>query len=165
MSNTNSTQNSVQINPNNSQILTNSSNRNSKTNLTNEENKQIEILLFLDSLTAAITGFHLSELGDKMEEVSSKCLQIFLDYVNDFLGEKYGAKEAMRIRAANKFNDQTVFDKFTGLNDKFSEAWDSFVEFLARENAKNENQNSSQNTDQTQINSQNLSNLQTQNAI
>ena len=138
MSNTNFTQNSVQINPNNSQISPSYFTSKTKTTLTNEENKQIETLLFLDSLTAAITGFHLSELGDKMEEVSSKCLQIFLDYVNDFLGEKYGAKEAMRIRAANKFNDQTVFDKFVGLDDKFSEAWDSFVEFLGKNQIKND---------------------------
>lgn len=108
-----------------------------KTTLTTEENKQIETLLFLDTLTASITGFHLNELGDKMEEVSGKCLQIFLDYVDSFLTEKYGAKEAMRIRAMDKFNDKTVFDKFAGLGDKFSEAWDSFVEFLENNQAKN----------------------------
>lgn len=151
MSNTNSSTNSAQFsnqNLNNSDLSPNFK----VVNLTNEENKQVEILLFLDSLTSAITGFHLGELGDKMEEVSQKCLQIFLDYVNDFLSEKYGAKEAMRIRAANKFDDSTVFDKFAGLGDKFSEAWDSFVEFLKKENEK------------SKINSYNP-NLETQNAI
>lgn len=150
MSNINSITNSAQFS-NNSSLGSSK-----KITLAKEESKQVEILLFLDSLTAAITGFHLSELGDKVEEVSNQCLQIFLDYVNDFLTEKYGAKEAMRIRVANKFNDKTVFDKFAGLGDKFSEAWDSFVEFLARENAKNEINLDSQKTNsqthsQTQI--------------
>jgi len=133
----------------NSQVNLTNNLANSNSTLTSEETKNLETLIFLDSLTAAITGFHLGELGDKMEEISQKCLQIFLDYVDSFLTQKYGQKEAMRVRAANKFNDATVFDKFAGLGEKFTESWDSFVEFLAKENGQILGEN--------QINSQNLS--------
>ena len=87
---------------------------------------------FLSLLVQAVTGIDPSELPeDKKQEIENKVVAIFSDYIVAFVGEKYGEKDAMRLKAARQTGED-VFTKFADLGTKFDEAYQSFLDNLEK---------------------------------
>jgi hypothetical protein len=87
---------------------------------------------FLSLLVQAVTGIDPKELPeDKRLEIENKVVAIFSDYIVAFVGEKYGEKDAMRLKAARQTGED-VFTKFTDLGPKFDEAYQSFLDNLEK---------------------------------
>jgi hypothetical protein len=85
---------------------------------------------FLSLLVQAVTGIDPKELPeDKKREIENKVVAIFSDYIVAFVGEKYGEKDAMRLKAARQTGED-VFSKFADLGTKFDEAYQSFLDNL-----------------------------------
>jgi hypothetical protein len=87
---------------------------------------------FLSLLVQAVTGVDPKELPeDKKQEIENKVVAIFSDYIVAFVGEKYGEKDAMRLKAARQTGED-VFTKFADLGTKFDEAYQSFLDNLEK---------------------------------
>ena len=85
---------------------------------------------FLSLLVQAVTGIDPKELPeDKKREIENKVVAIFSDYIVAFVGEKYGEKDAVRLKAARQTGED-VFTKFADLGTKFDEAYQSFLDNL-----------------------------------
>ena len=85
---------------------------------------------FLSLLVQAVTGIDPKELPeDKKLEIENKVVAIFSDYIIAFVGEKYGDKDAMRLKVARQTGED-VFSKFADLGSKFDEAYQSFLDNL-----------------------------------
>lgn len=87
---------------------------------------------FLSLLVQAVTGIDPKDLpDDKRLEIENKVVAIFSDYIVSFVGEKYGEKDAMRLKAARQTGED-VFSKFADLGAKFDEAYQSFLDNLEK---------------------------------
>ena len=87
---------------------------------------------FLTLLVQAVTGIDPKDLpADKKQEIENKVVAIFSDYIVAFVGEKYGEKDAMRLKAARQTGED-VFSKFADLGEKFDEAYQSFLDNLEK---------------------------------
>ena len=85
---------------------------------------------FLSLLVQAVTGIDPKELPeDKKREIENKVVAIFSDYIVAYVGEKYGEKDAVRLKAARQTGED-VFTKFADLGTKFDEAYQSFLDNL-----------------------------------
>lgn len=94
--------------------------------------QDLQAIDFLNSLVSAITGFSLSDYTEELRyDISKKCLKIFFDYVNNFVEEKYGKTQALRLKAIESYSDLNLFNKFPETYNHFTEAFKSFVEVLA----------------------------------
>ena len=98
---------------------------------------------FLTLLVQAVTGINPSDLpAEKRQEIENKVVAIFSDYIVVFVSEKYGEKDAMRLKVARQTGED-VFSKFADLGEKFDEAYQSFLDNLEQiwaEREKTENQ-------------------------
>lgn len=87
---------------------------------------------FLALLVQAVTGIDSKDLPqDKKQEIENKVVAIFSDYIVAYVGEKYGEKDAMRLKAARQTGED-VFSKFADLGTKFDEAYHSFLDNLEK---------------------------------
>lgn len=90
-----------------------------------------EYLVFINNLVAAMTGLSLLDIAEEQRDATiDKCTQIFSDFIVDYIKTKYGDKEAMRIKSAQIFDNQDIFNKFKELGDMFDEAYNVFLQTL-----------------------------------
>jgi hypothetical protein len=94
----------------------------------------LENIAFSDTLVCAITGYHIAQLPeDQRISVIESCTKVFTDYIIDYVTEKFGAKQAWRLRAAQVYNGDQIFNKFPELKDNYWEAYQAFVTMLGEE--------------------------------
>lgn len=97
--------------------------------------KQDEYALnFLNALVTAITGQAISSLPPtiRMQTVQN-CVQVFSEYVINYTELKYGKSESIRLRASQKFQDVSLFQKFQELGGIFDEAMADFLQTMGRQ--------------------------------
>jgi len=89
---------------------------------------------FIDILVQAIIGYPIRNiLPEKRLEIVGDCVKLFSNYIIEFVEQKYGLKDAIRLKAGQSFSGQDVFGKFAELGSKFDEAYMSFVEELKKD--------------------------------
>lgn len=90
-----------------------------------------EYLNFINTLVAAMTGLSLLDIAEEQRDATiEKCVQIFSDFMIDYIKTKYGDKEAMRLKSGQIFPVQNVFDRFKELGPMFDEAYQAFLQVL-----------------------------------
>lgn len=105
---------------------------NTQTDLNQFSETELETYQFLNGLVQAVLGYSITEIpADKREEFITKCTDLFTNYINAYVERRYGKKDALRLQANQSFAGQDIFNKFSDLGDKFDEAYDSFLDFLA----------------------------------
>jgi len=115
----------------------NSSNSNNSNLQISDDEK--EILVFLNTLVAAMTGFSILDIKEKARnEVVSKCIDIFSSYILNYIDIKFGQKESLRLKSGQMYEDMNIFARFQELGPMFDEAYQSFLENL-KENWQNSN--------------------------
>jgi len=88
-----------------------------------------QIADFANLLVQAMLGYSIDEIPEDLRQSTvQKCLDMFSDYIVDFVSSKYGSKSSLRLQAAQKYGSNNVFETFPDLNKKFQEAWVSFFE-------------------------------------
>jgi|688.fasta_scaffold156325_1 hypothetical protein len=86
---------------------------------------------FLNTLVSAMLGYTILDIPENdREDIIKQCTQIFSDYIFNFVEIKYGKTESLRIKAAQKYQDANMFNKFQELGEIFEEAFGSFIENL-----------------------------------
>jgi hypothetical protein len=101
--------------------------------LNDDEQKTLELI---NALVLAMTGYSPLDIdSSERERVISECVKIFSDYLIKFVELQYGVADATRLKASQKFEDQTVFTKFAELGPKFDAAYDSFIGLLEKQNS------------------------------
>ena len=99
--------------------------------LTQQQTHQLE---FANNLTKAILGKSLNDFeAHEVEEVAQKCIDLFTDYVSEYLETKYGKKDAIRFKATISNEKMSAFGKFPEFDTHFDEAYDSFIQMLETE--------------------------------
>jgi hypothetical protein len=94
-------------------------------------NKDQEVFNFLETLVEAMLGVHIIDIPeDKRMGVVSECVQIFSEYMVNYVHTNFGAKQALRLKAAQQFGDQDIFTKFPEMQSVFSQATLSFLNSL-----------------------------------
>lgn len=97
-------------------------------------NTNTELSNFINTLVQAIIGYSIEEIpADNRLEIVQDCIKLFSQYIIDFVSQKYGVKEGIRLKASQQFASQNIFAKFADLGDKFDEAYDSFIEVLKQD--------------------------------
>jgi hypothetical protein len=97
-----------------------------------DESKALE---FVNAIVLAMTGYSPLDVDiSEREKVVTDCINIFSDYLIKFVELQYGVADATRLKASQKFEDQTVFTKFSELGPKFDAAYDSFLALLEKQN-------------------------------
>ena len=91
-------------------------------------------LLFLEGLVLAITGYSISEIPvQQSPQIIQDCINCFVTFVIEFSENKFGKKEAIRLRAAQQFAGEDIFSKFNELGHVFDEAFDAFINLLKQD--------------------------------
>jgi hypothetical protein len=102
-------------------------------NLSDEEAQE-----FVENLVTALTGQKISEIpAENQAQIVGECLSIFNDYIIKYVESKFGKKHALRLQSAQKFDSEDVFKKFGDLNEKFEEAYNSFLDLVKESVVKN----------------------------
>lgn len=90
---------------------------------------------FLNTLVSAMLGYTILDIPENdREDIIKQCTQIFSEYIFNFVEIKYGKTESLRIKAAQKYQDANMFNKFKELGGIFEEAFGSFIENLQSQN-------------------------------
>jgi hypothetical protein len=90
---------------------------------------------FLNTLVSAMLGYTILDIPENdREDIIKQCTQIFSEYIFNFVEIKYGKTESLRIKAAQKYQDANMFNKFQELGGIFEEAFGSFIENLQSQN-------------------------------
>jgi hypothetical protein len=93
-----------------------------------------EMLSFLDILSISILGYSLEEIPEeKLEFVMTECSNIFSEYIINYVENRYGKVEAIRLRAGQKFPQSNIFTQFKQLGGIFDEAFLAFKDFLLKD--------------------------------
>lgn len=93
-----------------------------------------ETFEFIDILVQAIIGYPVESIAQENRlEIVGDCVKLFSNYIIEFVEQKYGLKDAIRLKAGQQFAGQNVFSKFAELGSKFDEAYMSFVEELQKD--------------------------------
>jgi hypothetical protein len=117
--------------------LNSSSNSNSNKFLVSLEDE--EMLGFLNILSISILGYSLAEIPEeKLEFVLAECSSIFSEYIINYVENRYGKVDAIRLRAGQKFPQSNIFTQFKQLGGIFDEAFLAFKDFLLQ-NWQNQN--------------------------
>lgn len=86
---------------------------------------------FLNTLVSAMLGYTILDIPENdREDIIKQCVNIFSDYIFNFVEIKYGKTESLRIKAAQKYQDANMFSKFKELGGIFEEAFESFIQNL-----------------------------------
>ncbi len=93
---------------------------------------QEEVGDFINQLIISIFGYSLIEIPEEKRENSiKKSLQLFDNYMNEYILLKYGRQEQIRFKASINYQDLSVYEKFPELKNLFIEAYQSFLQTLA----------------------------------
>lgn len=88
---------------------------------------------FVEALVLAITGVSVYEIEtQKQDEVIKECVNFFIDYIYNYISEKYSIKDAIRIKTSYETGEE-VFEIFPDLKVKYKEAYHDFINFLKQE--------------------------------
>lgn len=106
---------------------------------------QIEAIAeFLDILVQAVIGYKIADIPEsKRSEIVKDCIDLFSRFIINYVNEKYGAKEGIRLKASQAFAGQDIFSKFADLGSKFDEAYRAFIDVLKEDLAKSKTENKS----------------------
>lgn len=86
---------------------------------------------FVANLVRASLGYDIEELpNQERPEIIAKCINIFKDFILNYVGTKYGQKDMLRLKAMYQGDSAFSFDKNPDLSDKFDEAYDAFLDNL-----------------------------------
>jgi hypothetical protein len=92
---------------------------------------ELEMAEMVNNLTAAILGYSPADIPElNRQQAIQACMKIFSDFMIKFVELKYGTQDATRLKASQKFNDGTVFMKFTDLGPKFDDAYTTFLDMI-----------------------------------
>jgi len=93
------------------------------------DDQQIALDLASD-IVRAVLGVEIDQIDpEHREETVQKCIDLFTDFVLNYVEEKFGKKDALRLQAAQSQNGQKTFQTFEDLGDKLEEAFKAFVDF------------------------------------
>ena len=97
------------------------------------ENKNLQD--FIRHLVPAITGYKLEEIPiEERKKVIYECVELYQNFIIDYLKETYGPKDAARLSANKKFANQNIFEKFPDLSEKTQDAFKAFIQTLKTQN-------------------------------
>ncbi|MEI6728926.1 MAG: hypothetical protein WCK98_04755 [bacterium] len=87
---------------------------------------------FIKNLVTAITGYKLEEISslEERKKVIYECVELYQNFIIDYVKETYGPKDAARLKANKQFANQNVFTKFPDLADKTQDAFKAFIQTL-----------------------------------
>jgi len=95
----------------------------------------IDNLAFIDTLVCAITGHHIAQLPtEKRNEIVASCNKVFNDFIFEYTSENFGLKIALRLKAAQIYNINQIFNKFPDLKNQYDQAYRAFVAMLEDQN-------------------------------
>jgi hypothetical protein len=87
--------------------------------------------LFIKALVEANLLVEFDTLGDEEKiEAILKVTHDFVEYLVAYITEKYGIKEALRLKAAYMYSDTTVLDKYPELDEIAKEATNNYINQL-----------------------------------
>jgi hypothetical protein len=83
---------------------------------------------FVEFLAKAITGN-----SNPDQTAKSECIDIFIDYIADYLEINYDKKEAIRFKATVNSSNVSAFGRFAEFDERFTQAYNSFLGMLETE--------------------------------
>jgi hypothetical protein len=90
-----------------------------------------EMTLFIETLVRATLGYSLLEIPEEKQDIAIQaCVKLFVDFIENYVREKYGPKDALRLKASQQFAGQDIFRRFAELGDRFDEAYTAFFTSL-----------------------------------
>jgi hypothetical protein len=97
-----------------------------------QKTKYFDTNEFVNDLVQVLTGYSIDELEEtNRDEVVTKCISIFENFLFDYISTKYGKKDTVRLKSVQIFGDSSIFDKFPDLEDKFLDAFRVFLESVS----------------------------------
>ena len=96
---------------------------------------------FVYNLVLSLTGVDIKTIDSKhVDELVIDCLNLFMDYISEYVQEKYSHKDAIRLRTAYETGED-MLKTFPELIPMYEDAYQAFLVWLGENIAIHESSN------------------------